>query len=75
MISFVVEMTRGIASQTSNSTRVTLLTCRLAPNNHTIVRSHYKRHRVSLLRAGSALLELRGDPSWGTQKLSNVLPI
>ncbi len=65
----------AIASHTSRGAHVTLLTCGLDSTNHTIVHSHYKRHRVSLLQAGSALFEFRGNPSEEVRKLSDVSPV
>lgn len=64
----------AIACHTTKGARVTLLTCGLDSTNHTIVHSHYKRHRVSLLQAGSALFEFRGDPSEQVRELSDVAP-
>jgi putative cardiolipin synthase len=55
--------------------RVRLLTNSLASTNHTLVNSHYKKYRRSILDTGTQLYEFRYQPSAQVRALAEVVPV
>lgn len=65
----------GLKSYAEKGVRVRLLTNSLASTNHTLVNSHYKKYRRSILNSGARLYEFRYQPSARIRSLAEVAPI
>ena len=65
----------GLREANEAGVDVNILTNSLASTNHTIVNSHYKKYRRSVLDTGSQLFEFRYQPSQSLRDLADVPPV
>ena len=66
---------KNIGETVDNGIEVRIVTNSLASTNHTLVNSHYKKYRRSILDTGAQLFEFRHQPSKSLREQADVMPV